>query len=161
MAVVVGAVIFLILVVLPNNRRLSALEGKIKNMSFQLDEQKILHPIYQSISRKGTLTAEEADLRGPRQGPADMDLEETIEAIKRIAENKALTIQTITQDKSITQKDSRYLQISAAMKGDLSRLREFMLESTRIPTIEHIERLHLGAEKDGRTLVVHFWMTQN
>jgi hypothetical protein len=153
---VCGILGFLIFAVYPNQKSLASLDMEIKTIEGQIEEQKILFPVYENLLEKGKFKKPGAF---PFPQKAKLGRHE-IERISLIFGEKAgknnLSLVDVIPDVESLSEGSEVLTVNLLMKGNLLDLRGFLIHLGEIPYVENIEEIKIQpaeGEKDFRLKV--------
>jgi hypothetical protein len=140
----IGSLLLFILVVIVSMQKyISGLDGRIKNVQYQLDEQKGLQPIYQTLKTRSQ-TAAPSVLPTPASGKLSRDLVSVVPStIGRIAANAAMETISISPDVNSLANQSRSLLMNAVIRGDFMNLRKFLIGVGELPYLERFEEIEI------------------
>jgi hypothetical protein len=139
-----GALMILGLVVIfPVQRSTAGLDGKIKDIRVQIEEQKTLQPIYQALKTKSQTTAVSI-LPIPESAKLSKDLVRVVPSImRRIAKNSDLEMISVSPDVTSLADQSRHLLVRAVLRGDFMNFRKFLIGIGELPYLERIEEIEI------------------
>ena len=136
-----GILGFYLLSILPHHQAADRLEEQIVDLQRQLDEQKLLGPIYQRFTRivAETRPALAGDLPFPAAEKLTTEQLGGIEALlHRLAAQCQLDIRHSGADLNSMINETSALKLSLEIQGAFSNLRDFMLKIAELPFLEHI-----------------------
>ena len=118
-----GILLFIIAGIIPAQRFSAALDRKTRDLQFQIDEQKSLQPIYQSLKAKSQ-TGTVSVLPTPERNKLSRDLISMVPStFGRIAKNAAMDTLSVEPDVSSLANQPRYLLVRAVVRGDFFNFR--------------------------------------
>lgn len=149
-----GIIGFFLLAIYPYQKYLAGLDRETKGIETQIEEQKILFPVYKDLLKKVS-TAKQGILPFPQKGKLDREKIDGISFIfEEIARKSNLSLVTAVPDVKSLVKDSGLLSIDVGMKGDFFNFRNFLLQVGGMPCLEHIEEIRIQPA----TGVKKFWL---
>ena len=163
----VGILGFFLLAIYPNQKAAGALDAKITTARLQIEEQKILRPIYEHlrIIQKASKDRENINLPvstmdTPSKGEGINHIRSLIADI--VKENR-LETERIEPDVATILDDSGRIKINIAVTGDYGNFRGFMIQlNSRLPSIESVENLRIQRvpKSTGHQLSLAIWLAQ-
>ena len=156
----VGILAFLWLIILPSRETSASLDQEIEQLKIRIEEQRILTPVFHSLLNR-------AKMEGPKSLPSpeksklthgDMNAISTV--FKDFAGRHDLKLEDITTDDSSLMQESEYLQMRLRLSGDFFKIREFLIDLGSIPSLEHIEEIHIKPTKTAKELRLKIWLAK-
>ncbi|MBN2439079.1 MAG: hypothetical protein JXL20_10845 [Deltaproteobacteria bacterium] len=140
--------LFILAVIVPVQRFAAGLDGRIKDIRYQVDEQKRLQPIYQMLKTK-THTTAPGILPMPAGGKLSRDLVSVVPStIGRIVKNAAMETISISPDVTSLANQSRSLLMHAVIRGDFMNFRKFLIGIGELPYLERFEEIEIQKDPD-------------
>jgi hypothetical protein len=140
--------LFIIAVIVPVQRFAAGLDGRIKDIQYQVDEQKRLQPIYQMLKTKSQTTAPSI-LPTPASGKLSRDLVSVVPStIGRIVKNAAMETISISPDVNSLANQSRSLLMHAVIRGNFMSFRKFLIGVGELPYLERFEEIEIQQDPD-------------
>jgi hypothetical protein len=156
-----GILLFIIAGIIPAQRFSAALDRKTRDLQFQIDEQKSLQPIYQSLkarSQTGTVSV----LPTPERNKLSRDLISMVPStFGRIAKNAAMDTLSVDPDVSSLANQSRYLLVHAVVRGDFFSFRKYLTGLGELPYFERIEEIEIQQNPDIMEFKMKIWLALN
>lgn len=142
-----GSLLLLVLaLVVPMQRYVSGLDGRIKDIRYRVDEQKGLRPIYQALQSRNQ-AAKPGALPMPEAGKLSRDLVGVIPStIGRIVKGAAMETVSISPDVNSLANQSRSLLVHAVIRGDFMSFRRFLIGIGELPYLERFEEIEIRKE---------------
>jgi len=135
--------LFVLAVIVPVQKYVSDLDGRIKDIQYQLDEQKSLQPIYQTLKARSQSAARSV-LPLPASGKLSRDLVSVVPStIDRIVKNAAMETISISPDVNSLANESRSLLMNAVIRGDFMSFRQFLIGVGDLPYLERFEGIEI------------------
>jgi hypothetical protein len=140
--------LFILAVIVPVQRFVAGLDGRIKDIQYQVDEQKSLQPIYQALKTKSQTTAPSI-LPMPASGKLSRDLVSVVPStIGRIVKNAAMETISISPDVNSLANQSRSLLMHAVIRGNFMSFRKFLIGVGELPYLERFEEIEIQQDPD-------------
>ena len=155
-----GILAFILLVILPYKQALRQMDGDIQNIKAQINEQKVLEPIFNNLLNQ---IKAESPQRLPVAPKSKLGRNETgkLAAIfQKMARSSHLRLNDFIPDLNTFVDNSGVLKVTVIVSGDFLDLRLFFLELARIPYLEHIEQVAVRTVKNLKEANFMIWMTQ-
>jgi len=134
--------------IIPQQLSVKNLDQKIKDIQFQIDEQKNLYPIYQ-VLHKGIQTKDKRKLPSPVKSPllrTQLDMIST--TIKEIARKANLDTILASPDVNSIGYELKFLPVNIVLRGDYFSFRKFLVGLGELPYIERIEEIQIRQNED-------------
>ena len=143
-----GLLIFLLAVVLPLYGSMSGLDRQIRDAQLQVEEQKSLLPLYQTLKAKGRL-APAAVLPTPDKGKLPPDLIGTAPAVfRRIGQKAGLEIFSVSPDVTSLTGNSPFLLVRVSAQGDFLNFRRFLIGLGELPYFDRVDEIEIRQNPD-------------
>ena len=156
-----GILLFIIAGIIPAQRFSAALDRKTRDLQFQIDEQKSLQPIYQSLKAKSQ-TGTVSVLPTPERNKLSRDLISMVPStFGRIAKNAAMDTLSVDPDVSSLANQSRYLLVHAVVRGDFFSFRKYLTGLGELPYFERIEEIEIQQNPDIMEFKMKIWLALN
>jgi len=155
-----GILIFVLLSIFPNYLAYSNMNHEIEKLKNQIEEQKILSPIFTDLSEKATF-AEPENLPFPQK--AFLSKNETgnlSSIIQEIIQENDFTLESIMTDVGGLLEESGILKMSVEMTGDFMKLRNLILQLGSLPYLAHIESVQIDNFNDKHKILLKIWIAQ-
>lgn len=155
-----GVLFFLLLSIFPNYIAYSNIENEIDTLKNQIEEQKILSPIFTALSDK-TRFKEPENLPFPTK--EKLPKEETLNLsgiIQNIILSNDFKINSILTDVSGLIDGSGLLKMNIDISGAFMNLRDLILQLGSLPYLDHIENIRVDNTNDRQRILLKLWIAQ-
>lgn len=154
-----GLLAFYLFAIVPYQKHLNLYDQDMEAIREQINEQKILTPVYQELLKKMQVKDSEV-LAVPEEANFDIDMIDEISNIfGKIARNNNLEpIHFIPDPKSIP-KDFSTLMVDAYLMGDFLNFRQFLIDLGGVPYMKHIEEIHIKSMEGVKEFRLKLWLT--
>ena len=143
-----GLLLFLLAVVLPLYGSMSGLDRQIQDARLQVEEQKNLQPLYQTLKAKGR-HAPSTVLPTPEKGKLSRDLIGTAPAVfRRIGQNAGLEIFSVSPDVNSLAGNAPSLLVRITAQGDFLNFRRYLIGLGDLPYVDRVEEIEIRQNPD-------------
>ena len=155
-----GILLFVLLSIFPNYIAYSNIENEISALRQQIEEQKILSPIFTDLSDKTKFENPE-NLPFPKKEKLSKNETGNISAIiQDIIRQNDFKIDSILTDVGGLMNGSGMLEINVEMTGDFINLRNMILQFGTLPYLEHIETIRIENTDEKQNVFMKLWIAQ-
>ncbi|MBW2514358.1 MAG: hypothetical protein JRE21_07285 [Deltaproteobacteria bacterium] len=155
-----GILFFVLLSIFPNYIAYSNIENEIDTLKNQIEEQKILSPIFTALSDKAGFK-EPDNLPFPEKKKLPKDETRNLSGIiQDIILSNDFNINSILTDVSGLMDGSGILKMNIDISGDFMRLRDLMLQFGTLPYLDHIENIRVDNTDDRQRILLKLWISQ-
>ncbi len=155
-----GILLFVLLSVFPNYIAYSNIDHEITTLKNQIEEQKILSPIYADLSEKANFKDPE-NLPFPKKEKLSKNETGNISAIiQDIIRLNDFKLDSILTDVGGLMDGSGMLKMSVEMTGDFMNLRDMILQLGRLPYLAHIETIRVDNADNKQKILLKLWIAQ-
>lgn len=148
-----GVVAFVLLSIFPNYIAYSNINHEIEELEVQIEEQKILSPIFEDLRDKARFEKPQ-DLPFPEKEALPKNETGRISLIiQNVVQKNGFALDRIVTDMSSLAAESETLKMSVYMIGDFMQLRPVLLQLGALPYLSHIETIQIE-RFDGRNKVM-------
>jgi len=155
-----GIVFFVLLSIFPNYIAYSNINHEINMLRDQIEEQKILSPIFTDLSDK-TIFEDPENLPFPIKEKLSKDETANISSIiQNIIQRSDFKLDNIFTDVDDLMKGSGVLKIRIEMTGDFMNLRKMILQLGTLPYLEHIEYIRINNHNENQKVRIKLWIAQ-
>lgn len=156
----VGLLALLLIAILPRYITLSELDKQITSLNADIDEQKILHPVFKDLLKKALAKAP-VGLPFPEKVKLERDKTDKIAlTFQELAKKSNLKLEKIITDVDSLIDDSGFLMLNVILKGDIFDLRNFLVKLGEVQYIEHIERVQIRALDKSKEMRLKLWIAR-
>ena len=155
-----GILLFVLLSIFPNYITYSNINHEINTLKEQIEEQKILSPIFADLTKKAVFENPE-NLPFPKKEKLSKDETSNISAIiQNIIQGNNYKLESILTDVGGLMDESVILKMSIEMTGDFMNLRKMILQLGTLPYLEHIEYIRIENYNDKQQVLLKLWIAQ-
>jgi len=155
-----GVLFFILLSIFPNYLAYSNINHEIKTLQNQIEEQKLLSPIFSDLSEK-TKFKDPKNLPFPQKDKLSKNETGNISAIiQNIIRQNDYTLISILTDMDGLIEESGTLKVSIEMTGNFMNLRNLILQLGTLPYLDHIEYVHIDSHSDKQLFLLKVWIAQ-
>jgi hypothetical protein len=153
-----GILVFVLGGIFPSYRDMVRMDGSIADLKAQIEEQKVLFPLYRKLL--GELTAEKSKSRTnpPKSGLPVRRMDDLSPIFGEIAANCGLEVSAIAPDVKSLVDESHFLSVVLALKGSFFNLHRFLLEVANLPYLWGIEDMHIQEGSAGKEYHLKAWL---
>lgn len=127
----------------PMGRSVISRDSEIREIQYQVDEQKNLQPLYQALKTRSQARPTTA-LPSPQRDKLSRDLVViTPSTLRRIADNASLKTQSVAPDVSSLTNQSKSLIMNMVVRGDFMNFRKFLIGIGELPYLERYEEIEI------------------
>ena len=127
----------------PMGRSVISRDSEIREIQYQVDEQKNLQPLYQALKTRSQAKPTTA-LPSPQRDKLSRDLVViTPSTLRRIADNASLKTQSVAPDVSSLTNQSKSLIMNMVVRGDFMNFRKFLIGIGELPYLERCEEIEI------------------
>ena len=139
----VGTLAFILIGPYPSEKSLAKQDMEIQNLQVQIEEQKLLYPLYVELLKK--LQAKGCEvLPFPSKGKLSRDEIDKIPCIfAEIVQRSELESASIIPDVKSIASNPGLILTNALVKGDFLHFRRLLIELGEIPYLEHIQEIEI------------------
>jgi hypothetical protein len=165
-AICIGGLIgFYLLSIWPHQQAAQQLNLQIDDLHRQIDDQKLLAPIYKRFTEilGNTQPAELGTLALPRPERLQSEQIAGIETLfRQLAEQNQLTVRQVGADLNSMISETGELKLSLELLGPFSNLRGFLLKLGELPYLADIERIEVRQETglSGLHMELDIWLAR-
>ncbi len=155
-----GILLFILLSIFPNYLAYSNIKHEISTLKNQIEEQRLLSPIFSEIKEK-TKFKDPENLPFPQKARLSKNETGNMAAViqKIIRQNDFNLINFLTDVDSFFE-DSGMLKVSIEMTGDFMNLRKMILQLGALPYLSHIEYIRIDSNADIQQFQLKIWISQ-
>ena len=155
-----GILFFVLLSIFPNYIAYSNIEHEINTLKDQIEEQKLLSPIFTDLSDKAKFENPE-DLPFPKKEKLSKNETGNISAIiQNIIRLNDYKVDSIVTDVGGLMNESGILKMTIEMTGDFMNLRNLILQFGSLPYLDHIETIRIKNSDNKQKVLMKLWIAQ-
>lgn len=146
------------LLVYPEMRRITRLEGEIAQLQTRIEQQKILYPVYRDL----LATYQNSTVGGlPRVALKPLpqaEIGSISEVVGNLARSENLSVRSVVPNPDSLAAGGGLISVKCVFLGDLFAFRKFCLALGGLPSLAHVERIQVEDTYDGRIYRVDLWL---
>ncbi len=151
-------VLFVLLGIVPMYQSLGKLDGSITQARFRIEEQNVLHPIYQRMQAIAAAGGAKAPQLPKKQSLNQGQVSEVTDTLAQIIVKSGLEARTVVPDPSSLGSGSKSLAVTVNVRGAAERFHAFLAELALQPGFENVETLVLTPVGGSLEYTVKFWL---
>ena len=155
-----GMLLFMLLAIFPNYISYNNIEHEISILKYKIEEQKILSPIFEDLSKKAQFQKPESLPFPSAEKLSTDDTDKITLIIRDIIETNGFTLENITTDLESLMTGSGNLKMSVNIVGDFHKLRDVLLDLGNLPYLDHIEVIQVDSFGDKNKIILTIWVSQ-
>ncbi len=154
----VGILIFVFGGIIPAERSLKELERRIDNARSQLEGQKTLLPLFQSLQGQSE-KKESQVLPLPEKGKLPRARIDTLPAtFSAAAKAGGMTLVSALPNLNALTGDAQFLLVDAVLRGNFIHFRKFLVQIGALPYVHHIEEITIQGKEEMEEFRVKIWV---
>ena len=162
---IAGIIGFYLLSIWPHQQASQQLHFQIDALHHQINDQKLLAPIYKHFTEilGNTQPNDLETLPLPRPERLQSEQIAGIEPLfRQLAEQNQLTVRRVGADLNSMISETGEFKLSLGMTGDFSNLRGFLLKLGELPYLAHVERIEVRRETGlpGLLMELDLWLSR-
>jgi hypothetical protein len=158
LSVLGGLVLFILGGIIPVQRYSAGLDREIKDVRFQLEEQKDLQPIYQSLKAKSQAGTGRV-LPTPGKSRLSRDLIAMVPpTLRKIAVDANMDPLSVMPDVNALAGQHRYLLVHTVVRGEFYDFRRYLIGLGQLPYLERIEEIEIQQNPDVMEFKMKIWL---
>lgn len=155
-----GIIFFVLLSIFPNYIAYSNIENEINTLEAQIEEQKILSPIFTDLSNKASFQDPE-NLPFPKNEKLSKNETHNISGIiQDIILLNGFKLNRLFTDVRGLMDGSGIIKIEIEFSGDFMNLRNLILQFGTLPYFEHIENIRIDNSTGEQMFMLKLWVAQ-
>jgi hypothetical protein len=155
-----GMLLFMLLAIFPNYISFNNIEHEISILKYKIEEQKILSPIFEDLTKKAQFQKPESLPFPKAEKLSPNDTEKITPIIRDIIETNGFTLEKIATDLESLMTESGNLKMSVNIVGEFHKLRDVLLDLGNLPYLEHIEVIQVNSFGDKNKIFLTIWVSQ-
>jgi Tfp pilus assembly protein PilO len=155
---VLGLVV--VLGIMPAMSEKTELEAEAVRLESRIEEQKILYPLYASITSKLSRKVDlEIIIEEMDRGEETLYIDNAAALLLSMADSAGLTEARFTPVPESVTKDSTQLQVEGSLKGEYRDFRRFLLELSSSGNFRQLELFEVQSREEGMEYKIRVWMS--
>lgn len=157
---VCGGIILIVVLALVSFHRYNTNRAQtVKKIQNQIDEQKALKPIYDSLIKVSETRNDVFKLPNPKRTRLTrQELDKFQDAVRLIAGKSGLMNVLMLPDVKTVAGSTPNLLYNVAMKGELANFRRFFIELGALPYVDQIEEITIKQYADSMEFKLKIWV---
>lgn len=143
-----GIIAFILIVVIPYQKKLEAMDIQIKDLRNEKAKQEEYIPLFKDI-----ITKVKIEMPGslPSPDPEKLNSSEAAHLksyFQKIADENRFLLESINPDMDSLTENTRYLKVKLSLKGKFSAFQDVLTDLGRLPFFESIEQAQIKGDLD-------------
>jgi hypothetical protein len=160
LGIVGGIVIFMFLWILPARSTRDVLDMEVAQLNSQIEEQKILAPVYDGLLKKAEMKPPEMLTSAQIEPLGKGDANKISEVLGKLARENNLTLVAFNPDMETLIDESGHMLIQIGLQGNFFDLYGFLNKLCQIPYLEGIEQILISSESESKDFKMKIWLNQ-
>lgn len=152
--------VIILLMIYPDYRTLTALDTNIKQLNTKIETQNLLFPLFQKMLTEIDLKLPEGAAFPKEEKLTQEKAESIVSLFHELAGKSGLKVVEVSPDVDSSLNGSGFVLMNIVVKGDFSKLREFLLELGNLPYLEKIEQIKLKNIEGGMEVRLKIWLVK-
>jgi hypothetical protein len=153
-----GILLFVLIGLYPLQGSLSRQNEERDAVKVDIEEQKVLSPLYRELLGKLQKKPSGVLPDGGRTALSVDDVDVVPLLIKKMAQECDLEAISVMPDVKSLASNPQFMSLHLVVKGDFPRFRKFLFDLERLPYMEHIEEMQIQEALGGRELRLKTWL---
>lgn len=153
-----GIVLFILLGIMPAQKKSEALDFQIENIQTRIEEQKILTPVYENLLKKVQLKPPEGVNFTSKEKLKTGQAEKIAGVFQELARESNLELIEFTPELESILRNPGFLQVSLMLKGEFINLHPFLMDACQLPYMEMIENISIKSAKNAKEIRIKIWL---
>ena len=156
-----GLLFFALAVIYPMHRYVAGMDHEIKTIRYQVEEQKTLQPIYQSLKAKSQAGTGRV-LPTPEKSRLARDRITMVPpTLRKIAADANMDPLSVTPDVIALAGQPRHLLVHNVVRGEFYDFRKYLIGLGQLPYLERIEAIEIQQNPDVMEFKMKIWLALN
>lgn len=152
------AVAFAALLIYPQYRSMHRQDTEIAKLKANIEEQKLLHPLYVELYKKAQFEEPEG-LPFPQGGAINKKEFASLDNLfQDLAAKSNLEFDSVLPQVNTLADNSGRLRVDLAVYGEFENLRSFMLNLAEMPFVQHLEQIRVQRAEPSDTMALRLWL---
>jgi hypothetical protein len=153
-----GVLVFILGGIYPSYRNIVRIDGSIASLKAQIEEQKVLSPLYQKLRKELTAGNAVAESIPPKSGLSARWMDNLSPIFGEIAAKCGLEVSGVAPDVKSLVDDPHFLSVGLVLKGNFFNFQKFLLELENLPYMCGIEELQIREGLGAREYFLKTWL---
>jgi hypothetical protein len=153
-----GILLFILLIIMPAQKKSEALDFEIENIETRIEEQKILTPVYQNLLKKVQLEPPEGVEFTAKQKLETGQAAQLADVFEKMAAASRLQLVEFSPEVGSLLRNTGFLQVNLMLKGEFINLHPFMMDLCQLPYMEMIEQIHIQSIEGTKQIRLRIWL---
>lgn len=155
-----GILAFILLAILPYKQALRQMDEDIQNINAQINEQKVLLPIFKDLLNQIRAESPQGLPVAPKSKLEHNAADKLAAIFQKMARSSHLRLNKFIPDLNTFVDNTGVLKVTVIVSGDFLDLRPFFLKLAQIPYLEHIEQVAIRTVTNLKEANFMIWMAQ-
>jgi Tfp pilus assembly protein PilO len=155
-----GIILFILLFNLPEHKKAGDLDKQIEKKKLEIEEQKILYPVYHTLLKKTLVSQPEGITFAKKEKLAKGDTQKISSTLQEMALKSKLQLTDFKPDVESIINDSGFLKINILVNGEFLNLQNFLVQLCQLPYLELIEQITIKPVKNTKEFRLKIWLAR-
>jgi hypothetical protein len=152
---------FGLLAIYPNQKSIAGLRMDIRKLEGQLEQQRILFPLYSKLVKKEKLKHAMVPPMPERTKLEPRNMDRMPFVFEKMARKNNLELLSVMPDVRSLAEVQGLLSVDARMTGEFSDFRGFLISLGQIPYLEHLETIRIQSVEGVPEFRIKAWLALN
>ena len=152
-----GVLAFALVGILPSYRNLNELDNSIANLNAQIEEKKILLPIYQKLRESQAAGFKDEPVLA-KTGLPESRIDNMLDMFEEIARTNGLEATSAVPELKSSAGDSKSLVVHVMIKGNFFNFRKLLVALADLPYLDHVEEVQIQEGSNGKEYSLKLWL---
>ncbi|MFH1080786.1 MAG: hypothetical protein V1766_11120 [Pseudomonadota bacterium] len=153
-----GLLFFVLAVIYPVQRYSAGLDREIKDIRFQVEEQKSIQPIYRSLKAKSHAGTGRVLPTPEKSGLSRNLIAMVAPTLRKIAIDANMDPLSVTPDVNALAGQPRHLLVHSVVRGEFYDFRRYLIGLGQLPYLERIEDIEIQQNPDVMEFKMKIWL---
>lgn len=154
-----GILIFIVAGIIPSYRGIIKLDQKINRFKSEVEEEKYLIPVYESLKNKIKGKDAMPLLYPSKESIARADTDRIFMTFRDIAKKAGMDVVSVVPNINSLAGSIKFLSVNVIVRGNYFNFHKFLNSAGAVPYLEHIEEIEIQQTPEGREYRMKLWLS--
>ena len=160
LGIIGGIIVFMFLWILPARSTRDVLDMEVSQLNSQIEEQKILSPVYSGLLKKAEMKPPEMLTSAQIEKLGKGDANKISAMFGKLARENNLKLVAFNPDMETLIDESGHMLIQIGLQGNFFNLYDFLNKLCQIPYLERIEEILISSNTEKKDFKMKIWLNQ-